>query len=160
MEIQGHIIAIMQARTGVSQRTGKEWMSQEYVLETNDRYPKKMVFNVFGADKIQQFNLQVGQEYTVSFDIDARQWQDRWFNSINAWNAVPADSASQQAVQPAQPAQPAQAQSTTTPTVVMANQPTPAPQPAAQPKQPAAQPTQASAQAQPQQQAEDSDLPF
>ena len=24
-------------------------------------------------------------ELTVSFDVEARQWQDRWFNSIRAW---------------------------------------------------------------------------
>ena len=44
-----------------------------------------MCFDVFGADKIEQFNIQMGEELTVSFDIDARQWQDRWFNSIRAW---------------------------------------------------------------------------
>ena len=41
-----------------------------------------MCFDIFGADKIEQFNIQMGEELTVSFDIDARQWQDRWFNSI------------------------------------------------------------------------------
>jgi hypothetical protein len=44
-----------------------------------------MCFDVFGADKIEQFNIQENEELTVSFDIDARQWQDRWFNSIRAW---------------------------------------------------------------------------
>ena len=44
-----------------------------------------MCFDIFGADKIEQFNIQMGEELTVSFDIDARQWQDRWFNSIRAW---------------------------------------------------------------------------
>ena len=40
---------------------------------------------LFRSDKIEQFNIQMGEELTVSFDIDARQWQDRWFNSIRAW---------------------------------------------------------------------------
>ena len=44
-----------------------------------------MCFEVFGADKISQFNIQMGEELTVSFDIDARQWRDRWFNSFRAW---------------------------------------------------------------------------
>ena len=44
-----------------------------------------MCFDVFGADKIEQFNIQMGEELTVSFDVDARQWNDRWFNSIRAW---------------------------------------------------------------------------
>ena len=58
---------------------------QEYVIETHDQYPRRMCFDVFGADKIQQFNIQVGEELNVSFDIDAREWQGRWFNSIRAW---------------------------------------------------------------------------
>ena len=55
------------------------------MIENHDQYPKKMCFEVFGAEKIDQFAIQLGEELTVSFDIDARQWQDRWFNSIRAW---------------------------------------------------------------------------
>ena len=84
MEFTGKIIAILQPRGGVS-KTGNEWKSQEYVIENHDQYPRKMCFDVFGADKIEQFNIQMGEELTVSFDVDARQWQDRWFNSIRAW---------------------------------------------------------------------------
>ncbi len=74
----------MQPRGGTS-KAGNEWKVQEYVIENHDQYPRKMCFDVFGADKIEQFNIQMGEELTVSFDIDARQWQDRWFNSIRAW---------------------------------------------------------------------------
>ena len=84
MELSGKIIAVLPAREGVS-RTGNPWKTQEYVLETHDQYPRKMCFDVFGEDKINQFNIQVGEELTVSFDIDAREWQGRWFNSIRAW---------------------------------------------------------------------------
>lgn len=84
MEFTGKIIAILQPRSGVS-RTGNEWKVQEYVIEDHGQYPRKMCFDVFGADKIEQFNIQMGEELTVSFDVDARQWQDRWFNSIRAW---------------------------------------------------------------------------
>ena len=85
MEFTGKIIAILQPRGGVSKTSGNEWKAQEYVIENHDQYPKKMCFDIFGADKIEQFNIQMGEELTVSFDIDARQWQDRWFNSIRAW---------------------------------------------------------------------------
>ena len=84
MEFTGKIIAILPPRGGVS-KTGNEWKSQEYVIENHDQYPRKMCFDVFGVDKIDQFNIQMGEELTVSFDVDARQWQDRWFNSIRAW---------------------------------------------------------------------------
>jgi len=84
MEITGKIIAVLPANSGVSARTGNPWMSQEYVLETHDQYPKKICFRIFGEDRIKQHNIQSGEELTVSFDIDAHEYQGRWFNSINA----------------------------------------------------------------------------
>ncbi|MBQ7157622.1 MAG: DUF3127 domain-containing protein [Bacteroidaceae bacterium] len=89
MEISGKIIAVLEARSGQSAKTGSMWMSQEYVLETSEQYPKRMCFNVWGEDKIRQFGIQVGQELTVSFDIDAREYQGRWYNSLRAWKVEP-----------------------------------------------------------------------
>ncbi len=85
MEIEGKIIAVIPAREGVSARTGTAWKTQDYVIETHDQYPRRCCFNVFGADKIQLFNIQVGEELRISFDIDAHEYQGRWFNSIRAW---------------------------------------------------------------------------
>ena len=84
MELSGKVIAVLETRGGVS-KTGNAWKVQEYVIETHDQYPRKMCFDVFGEDKINQFNIQIGEELTVHFDIDAREWQGRWFNSIRAW---------------------------------------------------------------------------
>lgn len=75
----------MQPRGGVSQRTGNSWKSQEFVIETHEQYPKKCVFTVFGEDKLSQMNIQQGDELTVSFDIDAHEYNGRWFNDIRAW---------------------------------------------------------------------------
>ena len=88
MELTGKIIAVLQARSGVSQRTGNPWMTQEYVMEIPGQYPRHMVFNIFGEDRIKQFNIQMGQDYTVSFDIDARQFNERWYNDIRAYNVL------------------------------------------------------------------------
>lgn len=85
MEITGKIIAVLPERGGIS-KTGNEWKMQEYVLETTgEQYPKKVCFNVFGADKIAQFNIQAGEEMVVSFDINAREYNGRWYNDIRAW---------------------------------------------------------------------------
>lgn len=119
MEIQGKVIAVMEPKSGVSARG--EWKAQDYVIETHDAYPKKMVFSVFGADRISRFNIQLGQEVNVSFDIDAHEYNGRWFNSIRAFDVRQVDPASvgmQPGVvpgaafgpaptQPAAPAQPA-----------------------------------------------------
>jgi hypothetical protein len=85
MEITGKIIAVLEPRKGTSSRTGSEWICGQYVLETMDQYPRKLFCEGFGADRMQQFNIQLGEVMTVSFDIDAREYQGRWFNSIRAW---------------------------------------------------------------------------
>lgn len=83
MEIEGRIIFVALPQSGTSQRGS--WMSQDYVIETDERYPKKMCFNIFGEDKIREANIQVGERVKVYFDIDAREYQGRWYNSIRAW---------------------------------------------------------------------------
>jgi len=85
MEIQGKVIAVMEPKSGVSNASGNPWMLQEYVIETHDQFPRKMLFEVFGEEKIRQFSIQVGEELTVFFDINAREWNGRYFNSIRAW---------------------------------------------------------------------------
>ncbi|MCD8044821.1 MAG: DUF3127 domain-containing protein [Tannerellaceae bacterium] len=84
MEITGKIIAVLPAQGGTS-KTGNEWKKQEYVIETHDQYPKKVCFQIFGADKIEQANIQAGEELKVFFDIESREYQGRWFTNINAW---------------------------------------------------------------------------
>lgn len=101
MEFTGRIIAVLEARGGVSSRTGNPWKTQDYVIEeTVGQYPKRMVFNVFGEENISRFNIQVGQELTVSFDINAREYNGRWFNDIRVWNVAPAPSATPMGAQP------------------------------------------------------------
>ena len=86
MEITGKIIAVLPANSGTSARTGNPWMSQTYVIETQGQYPKKLAFDVFGEERIKQFNIQQGEELTVRFDIDAHEYNNRWFNQIRAYN--------------------------------------------------------------------------
>ena len=88
MELTGKIIAVMAAQSGVSARTGNAWMSQEYVIEVPGQYPRKCVFRLFGEDRIKQFNIQQGEDLTIQFDIDAREYQGRWFNDIRAYNVI------------------------------------------------------------------------
>ena len=99
MDLTGTIIQVMPAQSGTSSRTGNPWMSQEYVLEVPAQYPKRMVFRIFGEDRIKQFNLQQGeQQVTIPFDIDAHEYNGRWFNEVRCYNVL--RSVGQQQVQP------------------------------------------------------------
>ena len=80
MEIKGKIIAVLEVKSGSS--SSGEWTSQDAVLETFDQYPKKVCFNMW-KDKIVP--LQIGQEVNVSFDIESKEYNGRWFTNCRAW---------------------------------------------------------------------------
>ena len=118
MEIVGKIIQVLPAQEGVG-RSGNPWKLQSYVLETQEQYPRKVCFEIFGEDKIKNNPCQLDDLVTVSFDIESREFNGRWYTSIRAWRvqqgdttaaaAAPAAPAAQAApAQPAQPAAPAQ----------------------------------------------------
>lgn len=86
MEIFGKIISVLPARSGVSQK-GNQWRSVTYVLETQEQYPKRLAFDVVN-EKIDQFAIQPGEMLSVQFDINAREYNGKWYNSVQAWNVV------------------------------------------------------------------------
>ncbi len=83
MEIQGTIIKVLPIREGTSARG--PWKSQDYVLETEEQYPKRFVFNAFGGDRIEQFGIKENEKLKVYFDIDAHEFNERWYNTVRAW---------------------------------------------------------------------------
>ena len=85
MELIGKAIAALPVKSGVSQRTGEQWQSREYVFETQEQYPKRVCFEVFGTDKLKEFNIRNNDLIKVHFDITAREYNGKWYNSIRAW---------------------------------------------------------------------------
>lgn len=98
MELTGRIIAVLPAQSGVSARTGNNWMSQDYVIEVPGQFPRKCLFRIFGEDRIKQFAIQQGEDLTVQFDIDAHEFNGRWFNDIRAYNVIRGQVQQQQPV--------------------------------------------------------------
>ena len=82
----GRIIAQGQIQTGTSQK-GTQWSSCEYTIEElNEQYPSRAVIQVYGSDKLQQFNIQLGEIITVHIGLKARQSKEgRWFNQLDCW---------------------------------------------------------------------------
>lgn len=101
MEIKGKIIHVLPEVTGTS-KAGNQWKKREYVLETIENYPKKVHFDFFG-EKADQFPLNAGDVITLSFDVESREYQGRWYTSIRGWKAEKADAANGSA--PAAPVQ-------------------------------------------------------
>lgn len=88
MEIEGRIILALPEQSGTS-KAGNEWKKREYVLETHESYPRKVHFDLFGQ-KADQYPLNVGDEIRLSFDINSREYNGRWFTSISGWKVEPA----------------------------------------------------------------------
>ena len=97
VKFTGKIIAAGQVQMGTSQN-GTQWSSQEYVIEElNQQYPSRAVIQVYGSDKIQQFNIQLGEIVTANIGLKAHQSKDgRWFNQLDCWK-VERPNAQQQA---------------------------------------------------------------
>ncbi len=88
MELTGKIIAVLDERSGTSARTGTEWRVGSFVLETTEQYPHKMCFEVFGSERLQKLNIQLGETLTVKFDIDSHEYNGRWYNTIRAFDVL------------------------------------------------------------------------
>ncbi len=90
MEIKGKIIQVLPLQEGVS-KAGNNWKKQEYVLETQDTYPRKVKFDFFG-ERVDQFPLAIGDMVTVSFDLESREFNGRWYTDVRAWKADKGDA--------------------------------------------------------------------
>lgn len=86
VKFTGKIIAAGQVQMGTSQN-GTQWSSCEYVIEElNEQYPSRAVIQVYGSDKLQQFNIQLGEIITAHIGLKARQSKEgRWFNQLDCW---------------------------------------------------------------------------
>lgn len=90
MEITGILVKKVGEREGVSQRNGLPWKTAEFLVEVPGQYPRHTNFSVNDGQvgRISRFESLIGKTVTVSFDIDAHEYQGRWFNDITAWGIV------------------------------------------------------------------------
>lgn len=105
VKLTGRIAEVMPIVSGISDRTGNPWKSQEYLFEyfawSGAKYANRMVVRVFGEEDIAKYNLKQGEEVTLTIRFDANKSKDgsRWFNEIRISNV----ERPQAAQQPAQP---------------------------------------------------------
>lgn len=82
MEVKGKIIQLLAPQTGQGKRG--PWRKQEYILETQGQYPKKVCFSLWG-DKIEQFKLATGDVVVASVELESREYNSRWYTEARAW---------------------------------------------------------------------------
>ena len=84
LSVKGKLVKILNLESGIS-RSGNSWKKQEFVLETQDQFPKKVCFTLFN-DKVSLLGgFSDGDELEVSFDVESREFNNKWYHNINAW---------------------------------------------------------------------------
>ncbi len=84
LEITGRLIKKLPVQSGTS--TKGEWKKQEFVLETQENFPKKICMNVWGADKVDELaGYGEGEILKISVNIESREFNQRWYTDVRAW---------------------------------------------------------------------------
>lgn len=108
MQVTAKLIQILPLQTGTN-KSGAGWKKQDIVVETTAQYPKKICISIWG-DKIDKSLLQEGAQLTISFDVESREYNGRWYTDVKAWkveSAGPSPSRTESFDSPAPYAPPA-----------------------------------------------------
>lgn len=106
MEIAGKLIKVLPISEGTS--TNGHWVRGGFVIETEERYPRKLAFSILGEDKVKMIGgVPIGTKVQVSFSPESREYQDRWYTELRcfslstlvATNVMNNQTAPQQSVQ-------------------------------------------------------------
>src|ERR1700743_3492263 len=83
LEITGKLYKVLPEQTGAGKNGS--WVEQEFVIETIEQYPKKGCCSAWG-DKVASIkNLQPGAQLNVSFNVESREYNERWYTDLRAW---------------------------------------------------------------------------
>ena len=96
LKIDVLVTNVFDVREGQGERG--TWKSHDFVAETDERYPHKLYFEIYGADKVDKYPVQIGSKYTVYFDIDSNAYNERYYTHLRVWKIEPLGA--QQAQQP------------------------------------------------------------
>jgi hypothetical protein len=90
MQLTAKLIQVLPLQTG-SGKNG-QWKKQDIIVETEGQYPKKVCISIWG-DKINESQLQAGAQLSISFDVESREYNGRWYTDVKAWKIEPAGDA-------------------------------------------------------------------
>ncbi|WP_288020085.1 DUF3127 domain-containing protein [Tenuifilum sp.] len=93
MEIKGKLIKLLDQQSG--QGKNGTWVKQEFIIETQEQYPRKVCISLWG-DKVKELeSIQVGDLLTASINIESREYNGKWYTDIRAWRIVKENSANE-----------------------------------------------------------------
>lgn len=109
LKIDVLVTNVFDVREGQTERG--TWKSRDFMAESDERYPHKLYFEIFGADKVDKFPVQIGCKYSVYFDIDSQPFNGKYYTHLKVWKIEPLGAQQlQQQMPQAQQAMPQQMQ--------------------------------------------------
>lgn len=90
MQLTAKLIQLLPIQTGAGKNG--PWKKQDIIVETEGTYPKKVCISIWG-DKINESVLKIGSQLAISFDVESREYNGRWYTDVKAWKIEPAGAA-------------------------------------------------------------------
>jgi len=100
MEIKNlKITKVLDTQSGTS-KAGKEWKKLTFIGETDEQYNNLYAFELFGAEKVDNFEKfnKVGDSVDVDFNVVTREWEGKYFTSLSAWKVFTSKGEAQESV--------------------------------------------------------------
>ena len=96
MQLTARLIELLPLETGTNENG--DWKKQDIIVETNDQYPKKICISI-GGDGINENQLQIGNILKIDFEIESREYNDKWYTAIKAREIVVAESTNKNVIE-------------------------------------------------------------
>lgn len=130
MKIKVKVTKLLPIRSGTSTK-GNAWVSQSFIAQTFDEYPRSICFSIFNPDNADKKTPMIGDTVSVSFTLESRSFtakdgSEMWSTNVNVKSITTCkDDAASASV----PAGSSAVSSATVPTASAAGSPTISPQP-------------------------------
>ncbi len=100
MELKGKVIQVLPLVTGAGKKG--QWKKQEFILETQTQFPKKVCLSLWG-EKVDQYSLNAGDIVNASVDLESREYNGRWYTEARAWKLDKSGSGGSSSAAPTAP---------------------------------------------------------
>lgn len=97
MEVTGTITKVLPIIKGQKKDGTGEWQKMSFVLDNNEKYNNIFCFEIFGDEKVENFNKynKVGSVVKVDFNVKTNEWEGKYFTSLQAWKVFKAEATEQ-----------------------------------------------------------------
>lgn len=86
MEIKGKVKSVLPVESGAG-KNGKEWKRQDFIIEFMDGEFSKILALTARTDNALNIasKLKAGQDVTVQFNIESREYNGKYYTNATAW---------------------------------------------------------------------------